>query len=254
MFTSEDSIDVTSSPSQVQLCVKCQDTLDHLYLRYPESTYEAEHYVLKDLLASAENGCRLCQLFTRSGVTKSDESLKELLHRQEDDRGTLTIAKNGSLMDRYLCYLTLTTYKHENIISHISIRCIRSEVSDEQQFIPFISKTTDSESTWRTARNWIDWCTSTSEEQTSVFCKRTHSPCQNNIVDEKLPTRLVYVSENNKGIRLCLTKEISFDQGKVNYTALTHCWGLKPMPILTNRDNFQQMLCGIPFQLLTKIF
>jgi Heterokaryon incompatibility protein (HET) len=127
-------------------------------------------------------------------------------------------------------------------------------VSDERQSIPFISKTTDSESTWRTARNWIDWCTSTSEEQASVFCKRTHSPCQNNIIDEKLPTRLVYVSENNKGIRLCLTKEISFDQGKVNYTALTHCWGLRPMPILTNRDNFQQMLCGIPFQSLTKTF
>lgn len=127
-------------------------------------------------------------------------------------------------------------------------------MSDERQSIPFISKATDSESTWRTARNWIDWCTSTSEEQASVFCKRTHSPCQNIIIDEKLPTRLVYVSESNKGIRLCLTKEISFDQGKVNYTALTHCWGLTPMPILTNRDNFQQMLCGIPFQSLTKTF
>ena len=124
---SEDSIDITSSPSQVQLCIKCQDALDHLYLRYTESTYEAEHYVLKDLLASAENGCRLCQLFTRSGITKSDESLKELLHRQEDDPGTLTIAETGSLMGRYPCYLSLTTYEHENVINHISIACISSE-------------------------------------------------------------------------------------------------------------------------------
>jgi Heterokaryon incompatibility protein (HET) len=73
-------------------------------------------------------------------------------------------------------------------------------------------------------------------------------------MDCKLPTRLIYVSDNDQGVRLCITKDINrTNNADLKYASLTHCWGTKEM-FLTTPKNIETMLCNIPVTLLTKTF
>jgi hypothetical protein len=74
------------------------------------------------------------------------------------------------------------------------------------------------------------------------------------VMDEKLPTRLLYVSDNGQSVRLCITRDIESDKGNIKYTALTHCWGVSRIPVLTTQENIKQMLCHIHVSSLTKTF
>jgi hypothetical protein len=131
-------------------------------------------------------------------------------------------------------------------------------VSDRSLSIPSISRATDSESTWRRAREWIHWCTRMSgghdAEQPPELCKQIHFACQRMIMDKKLPTRLVHISTNDRDVRLCITRDIEIDKENIKYIALTHCWGVNGLPVVTTRENLKQMVSRIPVSSLTKTF
>lgn len=69
----------------------------------------------------------------------------------------------------------------------------------------------------------------------------------------KLPTRLIFIPKNSKDIRLCLTGNLKQKQ-RIEYLALTHCWGKTPMPLVATRDNLESLLTSIPYDRLTKTF
>ncbi|KAH8595893.1 heterokaryon incompatibility protein-domain-containing protein, partial [Bisporella sp. PMI_857] len=73
-------------------------------------------------------------------------------------------------------------------------------------------------------------------------------------MEERLPRRLIHISDDNENIRLCLTEDIDVSGARLQYATLTHCWGRIPMPILATRENLDEMLCRIPFESLTKTF
>ncbi|KAL5321590.1 hypothetical protein ACEPPN_009550 [Leptodophora sp. 'Broadleaf-Isolate-01'] len=73
-------------------------------------------------------------------------------------------------------------------------------------------------------------------------------------MEERLPRRLIHIPDDNENVCLCLTENIDVSGARLQYAALTHCWGTKPMPILTTRENLDEMLRRIPFESLTKTF
>jgi hypothetical protein len=134
-------------------------------------------------------------------------------------------------------------------------------VSDGLMFVPPISRSTDTESTWQRAREWIHWCTRTTthlhEEQPLPLCKQIHFDCHKTIITRKLPTRLIYVSENDQGVRLCTTKDFESQENNnedLKYASLSHCWGTKEMSVVTTQNNIKDMLRSIPVSSLTKTF
>ncbi|KAH7085209.1 heterokaryon incompatibility protein-domain-containing protein [Paraphoma chrysanthemicola] len=77
---------------------------------------------------------------------------------------------------------------------------------------------TDTEQIFSLARKWLNQCQS------------CHSECQNVSRDKSfVPTRLLDISTGLEGtvtsIRLCVTSNMSDKEKKVEYLALSHCWG-----------------------------
>ncbi|KAF2278225.1 HET-domain-containing protein [Westerdykella ornata] len=87
-------------------------------------------------------------------------------------------------------------------------------------------------------------------------CLATHENCRGTEPAEKrfVPTRVVYVGNNDNEIRLVETsKELQGDNPDRRFVALSHCWG--PVQIIrTLQNNYEEHLKHIDPSLLSKTF
>ena len=153
--------------------------------------------------------------------------------------------------------------------------------SDQSIQMSTIAPTTDCELTWTRVEQWIEWCApgelerirsshsliehSLIEDPKKLSTLEPESPpaedsehpswledhvCNTSIIEKKLPTRLIHIGYGTEDVRLCLTKDLP--GGDVQYLTLSHCWGKIAMPVVTTKENVDQMLKRIPVQALTK--
>lgn len=92
-----------------------------------------------------------------------------------------------------------------------------------------------------------------SEEECMPFDRRSHSLCSLDVIQYNIPTRLIDVGSHDDKTRLCAAaifgKEI-----RLQYAALSHCWGSAPIEMVTTTANQDNMLQKLSVQFLGKTF
>jgi hypothetical protein len=111
-------------------------------------------------------------------------------------------------------------------------------VSDGNTTIGAGNEHTDCEASWKLARRWLKSCT------------ESHTSCRDQILELKLPSRLIDVGKEEGEARLCLGTDLAAD---IQYLTLSHCWGQKKFTTLL-RENMETFCLGIPNSVLSKTF
>ncbi|KAL6808441.1 heterokaryon incompatibility domain-containing protein [Trichoderma camerunense] len=217
------------------LCEKCCELLNAVLqvssTKDDESDMDIDHYkVPTDLQASADGGCRGCQIFW---MHMSCGGIGEY--------SMLTI-KQGYLEKRtYFPGLTYgikleNTRKLDNIVVSINIPLLNKKTSYQEipPILRLASGNIDDELTtlMQTTIKWIDNCSQNHEK-----CQRIQGLKENpNII----PTRLIDVQSNDGSTaRLVNTKELASDINP-KYLILSYCWGMGNQPAKTTRSNLCQ--------------
>jgi len=103
---------------------------------------------------------------------------------------------------------------------------------------------TDSESSWSLVKSWL------------AHCQKSHSSCNSHRDYSWTPTRLVDVQalENPQRVRLYLTPA-SERTGPVEYTTLSHCWGIEnSLHLKLTKHNIDALCEGIDLSELPQTF
>jgi hypothetical protein len=101
-----------------------------------------------------------------------------------------------------------------------------------------VNEYTDCEASWKLARRWLKSCTV------------SHTSCREQILELKLPSRLIDVGKEEGQARLCLGTDLP---AGIQYLTLSHCWGQKKFTTLL-RENMEMFYAEIPNSVLSKTF
>lgn len=106
---------------------------------------------------------------------------------------------------------------------------------------PTLPDSTNHPTCWKTVSRWID------------ECANKHDTCRMSLQSDWLPTRLVDISDYEKGlVRVVDSCTLPRDCGEL-YLALSHCWGRKAFRVMTedSREEFRE---GVFFSSLVPSF
>ncbi|KAF2748768.1 hypothetical protein M011DRAFT_525281 [Sporormia fimetaria CBS 119925] len=165
------------------------------------------HFALSaaELVDSALGGCKWCLVIQRAVEW----------HRPIEEVNSIGVVRDGSL-------ILYATFKEESEGGfHVELYS-EADGSADQRRIPkarTVSPQRSLEASLSLIKRWLQ------------DCKNKHPACGR---DEKikLPTRVVDVGASAEDVRLHVSNEED-----AAYVALSHCWGTKPMPIRTLKDN-----------------
>lgn len=191
----------------------------------------------EELKLSAAAGCGLCKLFEDAFKLSGSDPDEQLRRSPESCQEGIRLQRDS----------------HENLKISFGIRCdyqidarlvILTEQSTTRSFEPasyVIETESDSPANFDLVRSWLAEC-----------CK-DHVECRVSLEFE-LPRRLLDVAmPSSLGIiRLVSTLELP-TKGRVDYVALSHCWG-SFWPLQTKKDNLPSHVQGIPDSQLPQTF
>ncbi|KAH8807658.1 heterokaryon incompatibility protein-domain-containing protein [Xylogone sp. PMI_703] len=191
----------------------------------------------KELKLSAAAGCSLCMLF-QDALKLIIHSLDELLESRPE------LYKSGITLGRDLYSKLKICFGHLSSIELDARLVVHTDQFTTRTLEPdsyIVETEADSPANFALARSWLAEC-----------CKG-HASCEDSLEFEP-PTRLLDVTiPSEPGIvRLCSTSDLH-TQGRVNYVALSHCWGLNRPP-KTTKDNLQSQMQGFPEARLPQTF
>ena len=108
-------------------------------------------------------------------------------------------------------------------------------------------------------RRWLDWCSSLDCERPTTTYRPTefdacsHFLCHVQAVDDDLPSRLIYVGDDDDDVRLYAAHDE--EQGsRPSYATLTHCWGPSGIEAATTQQNYGRRLQAIEVESLPRTF
>jgi hypothetical protein len=131
-----------------------------------------------------------------------------------------------------IVHLQPTGHRHFKINLDLEMNPTLKVVSDGFLSVPHVPRSTDTESTWEQAREWIHWSTRTTldpnEGLSHRLCTQIHTDCHREMMEGWLPTRLIHVSDKDEDLRLCMTEDTEHSRisdARFKYVTLTYCWG-----------------------------
>lgn len=223
------------------LCDRCKSIPATVFLRNRQGTtgseYEfgpAEPYQLiegsnafNELKLSAAAGCGLCKLFQDALESSSYNLEEEARIQPEQCKDGIRLLRNhsnelspenlklafGSLCDREI---------HARLFIHTDLSIVRSI----EPSLYVVETESDSPANFDLARSWL------------AECCEDHVDCRDPM-DFGLPRRLLDVAVPSKPgiVRLVSALDLP-TKGRVDYAALSHCWG-SFWPLQTRKDNLR---------------
>lgn len=238
---------------ETQLCHRCKSIPATTFLGSGNPSIGAEYefgptepYQLiggsdafKELNRSAEAGCGLCTLF-QDALRLSPYDPDEQPRRQPEYcmRGIRLQRKSPDILEIAFG----TTCSHQ-LDARLVILTDQSTARSIEPASYVIETESDSPANFALVRSWLAEC-----------CKE-HVDCQDPL-DFKPPTRLLDVAIPSKPgiIRLVLESKLDLKaHGRVDYAALSHCWG-SFKPLQTGKKDLPSYMEEIPNTLLPETF
>ncbi|TGO42542.1 hypothetical protein BHYA_0007g00410 [Botrytis hyacinthi] len=183
---------------------------------------------------SVTNGCSLCKLF---------QDALECSHYHPDEhlRDYPKYCDTGIWLKRTPeLEITFGLYCHMRLDDRLIIHTDEATTRSIEPSSYVIETESDSPANSALARSWL------------AECRMEHEDCRD-LLESKLPTRLLDVAVPSKSgiVRLCLTSGLLTE--RVDYAALSHCWGSNHPP-KTTKKNLQGQLQGFPENRLSQTF